>query len=175
MFRVFMLTALFFLLISAQLIRVIPNALFLGAIGGMVICFSLLQLSGRRIPIKKESKVSHAAIGALTGFVGGLSAVWGPPTVAFLTVMDVEKKEHIRTQGVVYGVGALALTFSHLSTGILNLNTLIFSAILIPAAIFGMRLGRTIQDRIDQSIFMKATLFVLMVAGVNLIRRAFFA
>ncbi|NDI05526.1 MAG: hypothetical protein EBY58_04485 [Rhodobacteraceae bacterium] len=89
--------------------------------------------------------------------------------------MDVEKKEHIRTQGVVYGVGALALTFSHLSTGILNLNTLIFSAILIPAAIFGMRLGRTIQDRIDQSIFMKATLFVLMVAGVNLIRRAFFA
>ena len=175
MFRVFMLTALFFLLISAQLIRVIPNALFLGVIGGMVICFSLLQLSGRRIPIKKESKVSHAAIGALTGFVGGLSAVWGPPTVAFLTVMDVEKKEHIRTQGVVYGVGALALTFSHLSTGILNLNTLIFSAILIPAAIFGMRLGRTIQDRIDQSIFMKATLFVLMVAGVNLIRRAFFA
>jgi len=104
-----------------------------------------------------------------------LSAVWGPPTVAFLTVMDVEKKEHIRTQGVVYGVGALALTFSHLSTGILNLNTLIYSAILIPAAIFGMRLGRTIQDRIDQSIFMKATLFVLMVAGVNLIRRAFFA
>jgi uncharacterized membrane protein YfcA len=174
-FRVFMLTALFFLLISAQLIRVIPNALVLGAIGGMVIFFSLLQLSGRRIPIKKESKVSHAAIGALTGFVGGLSAVWGPPTVAFLTVMDVEKKEHIRTQGVIYGVGALALTFSHLSTGILNQNTLIYSAIMVPAAIFGMRLGRTIQDRIDQSIFMKATLFVLMVAGVNLIRRAFFA
>jgi uncharacterized membrane protein YfcA len=55
-FRVFMLTALIVLLISAQLIRVIPNALFLGAIGVMVIGFSLLQLSGRRIPVKKESK-----------------------------------------------------------------------------------------------------------------------
>ena len=74
-FRVFMLTALIVLLISAQLIRVIPNALFLGAIGVMVIGFSLLQLSGRRIPVKKESKVSHATIGALAGFVGGLSAV----------------------------------------------------------------------------------------------------
>ena len=42
-FRVFMLTALIVLLISAQLIRVIPNALFLGAIGVMVIGFSLLQ------------------------------------------------------------------------------------------------------------------------------------
>jgi len=134
-FRVFMLTALIVLLISV-----------------MVIGFSLLQLSGRRIPVKKESRVSHAAIGAFAGFVGGLSAVWGPPTVAYLTVMDVEKKEHIRTQGVIYGIGALALTFSHLSTGILNLNTLIYSSILVPAAIFGMRLG-----------------------GVNLIRRAFFA
>lgn len=174
-FRVFMLTALIVLLISAQLIRVIPNALFLGAIGVMVIGFSLLQLSGRRIPVKKESRVSHAGIGAFAGFVGGLSAVWGPPTVAYLTVMDVEKKEHIRTQGVIYGIGALALTFSHLSTGILNLNTLIYSSILVPAAIFGMRLGRMIQDRIDQSVFMKATLLVLMIAGVNLIRRAFFA
>ncbi|MEK9704861.1 MAG: sulfite exporter TauE/SafE family protein, partial [Paracoccaceae bacterium] len=31
-----------------------------------------------------------------------------------------------------------------------------------------------IQDRIDQSVFMRATLLVLMIAGVNLIRRAFF-
>ena len=46
-FRVFMLTALIVLLISAQLIRVIPNALFLGAIGVMVIGFSLLQLMRR--------------------------------------------------------------------------------------------------------------------------------
>ena len=76
-FRVFMMTALIVLLISAQLIRVIPNALFLGVIGVMVIGFSLLQLTGRRIPVQKESKVSHAAIGALAGFVGGLSAVWG--------------------------------------------------------------------------------------------------
>jgi uncharacterized membrane protein YfcA len=141
----------------------------------MVIGFSLLQLTGRRIPVQKESKVSHAAIGALAGFVGGLSAVWGPPTVAYLTVMEIDKKEHIRTQGVIYGIGALALTFSHLSTGILNLHTLIFSAILVPAAIVGMRLGRIIQDRIDQSVFMKATLLVLMTAGVNLVRRALFA
>ena len=63
----------------------------------------------------------------------------------------------------------------NLSTGILNLHTLIFSAILVPAAIVGMRLGRIIQDRIDQSVFMKATLLVLMTAGVNLVRRALFA
>ena len=80
-----------------------------------------------------------------------------------------------RISDCMYGIGALALTFSHLSTGILNLNTLIYSAILVPAAILGMRLGRIVQDRIDQSVFMKATLLVLMIAGVNLIRRAFFA
>lgn len=173
-FRVFMLTGLLVLMISAQLIRVIPTSLFLGAIGLMIVGFSLVQLTGRRIPVRKDSKISHAAIGAFAGFIGGLSAVWGPPTVAFLTVMDVEKKEHIRTQGVIYGFGALALTFSHISTGILNMQTLIYSAILVPAAIFGMRVGRTVQDRFDQKLFLRATLLVLMIAGVNLVRRAFF-
>ena len=71
----------------------------------------------------------------------------GSANSAYLTVMDVQK-EHIRTQGVIYGIGALALTFSHLSTGILNLNTLIYSAILVPAAILGMRLGRIIKTEL---------------------------
>ena len=171
-FRVFMLTALIVLLISAQLIRVIPNALFLGQLGDGR-GFSLLQLSGSN-SLKKKSRISHAAVGALAGFVGGLSAVWGPPTVAYLTVMDVEKKEHIRTQGVIYGITGRWPDIQPFINRDIEFEHPIYSDLGAGCHTWHA-FCRMIQDRIDQSVFMKATLLVLMIAGVNLIRRAFFA
>ena len=73
---------------------------FSGAIGVMVIGFSLLQLQVVEFLLKK-SRGSVTRHRCACWFCGRLSAVWGPPTVAYLTVMDVEKKEHIRTQGVI--------------------------------------------------------------------------
>ena len=51
------------------------------------------------------------------------------------------------------------------------MNTLPFSAILLLPAFAGMWIGFSIHDRIDQALFRKATLWVLLIAGVNLIRR----
>jgi uncharacterized membrane protein YfcA len=59
----------------------------------------------------------------------------------------------------------------HLKSGILNINTVPFSAILLLPAFAGMWIGFRIHDRIDQALFRKATLWVLLIAGVNLIRR----
>jgi len=36
----------------------------------------------------------------------------------------------------------------------------------------GLRLGMALQDRIDQTTFKRATLCILLVAGLNLVRRA---
>jgi len=41
---------------------------------------------------------------------------------------------------------------------------------LVPA-LAGMWLGYRVQDRLDQKKFRKATLFVLLLAGLNLVRR----
>ena len=111
---------------------------------------------------------------AFAGFIGGLSGVWGPPVVAYLTALGTEKREQMRIQGVIYGLGAVALTAAHVGSGVLDARTAVFSATLIPSAVVGMWIGGRIQDRIDQTLFRKATLAVLLIAGLNLLRRAFF-
>lgn len=171
-FSIFLLTGLVFLLASAQLVTRIPQSVFLGGIGIMVVCFSLLQLSGYRFQVRRENKVIAFLVGSVTGFVGGLSGVWGPPTVAYLTAMNTKKEDQLRVQGVVYGLGAIALLFGHIASGILTVSTAQFSAVLVVPSMAGLWIGRRFQKYIDQALFSKATLAVLVVAGLNLLRLA---
>lgn len=171
-FSIFLFTGLVFLLASAQLVTRIPQSVFLGGIGIMVVCFSLLQLSGYRFQVRRENKVIAFLVGSVTGFVGGLSGVWGPPTVAYLTAMNTKKEDQLRVQGVVYGLGAIALLFGHTASGILTVSTAQFSAVLVVPSMAGLWIGRRFQKYIDQALFSKATLAVLVVAGLNLLRLA---
>jgi uncharacterized membrane protein YfcA len=170
-FRLFLLAGLIFLLISAQLVALLPAKILFLIIGLPVTAFALLQLSGRVFRLAPDNRRAEAAVGAVSGFIGGLSGVWGPPTVAYLTALDLPKADHVRAQGVIYALGALALFGAHLQSGILGTATLPFSALLILPAVAGMMLGQRIQDRIDQKQFRRVILFVLLVAGLNLVRR----
>lgn len=171
-FRVFLAVGLIFLLISAQLVAVLSQrALFL-LVGGPITLFAAVQLAGWRFRLAARSTGIEVGLGAVAGFVGGMSGVWGPPTVAYLTAIGTPKVEQMRIQGVVYGLGALALFAAHLQSGVLRAETLPLSAAMIVPALAGLWLGFLVQERVDQATFRTATLAVLLVAGLNLLRRA---
>lgn len=171
-FRLYMAIVLIFIAGSAQLVRVLPSwSLFL-ILGVPVTLFAVAQLFGWKLHLRPEHrKRAEVAIGAFAGFVGGMSGVWGPPTVAYLTALDTPKAEQMRVQGVVYGAGAVVLLGAHLKSGVLNAETVPLSALMLVPAMVGMAIGIWVHDRLDQQRFRKATLAVLVIAGLNLIRR----
>ncbi|WP_293576910.1 sulfite exporter TauE/SafE family protein [Phaeobacter sp.] len=170
-FRIFLLVGLVFLLFSAQFVRVFPADVMLIVLGTLVTTFALLQLFGLAIPIRAATTRVEATVAAIAGFIGGFSGIWGPPTVAYLTALGTEKKEQMRVQGVIYGLGAVALLVAHLGSGVMRAETAPFSMALVPPAILGMWCGSQLQDRINQHTFRRATLIVLLIAGANLLRR----
>ncbi|MGH1457573.1 MAG: sulfite exporter TauE/SafE family protein [Paracoccaceae bacterium] len=164
------------LLLSAQLVRVLPVPVMLAAIGVPITIFAISQMMGRQLRLAAPPSARiEAGIGAFAGFIGGFSGVWGPPTVALLTAMDTPKQEQMRVQGVIYGLGAVALLGAHVTSGVLSRATLPFSVMLVVPALIGMGIGLRLQDRIDQAQFRRATMVVLLLAGLNLIRRALIA
>ena len=173
-FRVFLMVGLLFLLFSAQLVRLLPTQVLLLVLGVPITIFAFLQLIGLRFHLQNPSPRIEAAVGAFAGFIGGLSGVWGPPTVAYLTALDTPKGEQIRVQGVIYGLGAVALLAAHTASGVLRAETLPLSLALLPPAMLGMWVGVRWHDSIDQATFRKVTLAVLAVAGLNLVRRGVF-
>jgi hypothetical protein len=140
-----------------------------------VTLFAFIQLVGLRLSLSGgRRRVAEVGFALIAGFAGGLSGIWGPPTVLYLTALDTPKVEQMRVQGVVYGFGAVMLTLAHLNSGLLDARTAPFSALLLVPAMLGLALGVFVQDRLDQARFRRFTLVVLAVAGLNLVRRGAF-
>lgn len=173
-FRLFLACGLVMLVISAQLVRVLDARVLYGLIGTPVALFAALQLAGWHPKLAQRSARIEAAVGGFAGFIGGMSGIWGPPTVGYLTAIDTPKQEQMRAQGVIYGLAAVALAGSHIQTGVLRAASLPLTLTVLPFALVGVWLGFRIQDRIPQAAFRSVTLVVLVLAGVNLLRRAVF-
>lgn len=173
-FRVFLIAGFVTLVVAAQFVRSVPDNALQLVIGIPVAFFAVLQLSGYQFRLHQKSLLVEASVGGFAGVMGGLSGVWGPPTVSYLTALNTAKLDQMRIQGVIYGGGAIALFGAHLGSGVLRSETLMFSALMVPPAVIGMLIGMQVMDRFDQTTFRKATLLVLLVAAFNLVRRGLF-
>lgn len=162
------------LVIAAQFVRSLPETVLLLVIGVPVVFFAVTQIFGKAVQLPEASKSFEVGIGVLTGIMGGLSGVWGAPTVAYLTAINTPKRDQVRIQGVIFGLGAVVLLFAHIQSGVLRAETVPLSALMVPPALLGIYFGNRVQDRIDQAMFRKITLWVLLLAGLNLLRRALF-
>lgn len=148
-----------------------PATLFL-ALGIGISSFATLQLFGWKpseaIMASPWAERLSAIIG---GIFGGLAGVTGPPVVMYLLARGVQKFEQVRLQGIIFFFGLAVLVLIHGGTGVLNPVTGTLSALLVLPAFAGMAVGLFVQDRMDQALFRKATLVVLVLAGLNLLRR----
>lgn len=162
------------LVTAAQFVRLVPESVLLFCIGVPALGYAALQLGGVQFRLSRKSKVTETIVGAIAGVFGGLVGVWGPQTVMYLTALGTPKHEQMRVQGVIYGMGAVALVVAHLGSGVLRAETLPFSVSLVLPALIGMWVGGKVVDRIDQVMFRRVTLIVLLVAGANLLRRAIY-
>lgn len=171
-FRIFLAVGCVALLCSAQLVRVFPDQLMMAVIGVPVTFFAAVQLAGAQLSLPRRSTAVEVIAGGIAGGLGGISGIWGPPTVAYLTALNTPKQDQMRVQGVIYGLGAVALLIAHIVSGVVRAETIAFSIAMVPPAFIGTQIGLTVMDRIDQRVFRRATLLVLLVAGLNLVRRA---
>lgn len=169
----YLATMLAFLILGSQIVLSIPAGLLFLILGTTITFFASLQLAGWRPQVSaRHRRPTEIGTGAVAGFLGGLTGTWGPPTALYLTALGVPRMEHVRIQGAVYGIGAVMLTLAHLQSGLLSGIGLNLSIVLVFPALVGMAMGAVVQHRLDQERFRTVILTVLVLAGLNLVRRA---
>ena len=160
------------IVISAQFLTSFSNAALLMLVGIPVVLLCLIQLAGWRPRIAPRYRpVFEWTVGALAGGLGGLTTTWGPPTVLYLIAIETPRQQQMAVQGVIYGLGAVMLFVGHITSGVLNGTTIWLSAALVGPGLLGIWLGFRFGDRFDQERFRKVTLWVLAIAGLNLVRK----
>jgi uncharacterized membrane protein YfcA len=159
--------------LCAQLIVALPEGVLFALLGVSITAFGLSQLAGWRPRLAPRARRPWEVLtGVIGGFFGGISGIWGPPVVMYLLAAEVPKVEMVRVQAIGFLLGSLVLLGAHLASGILNAVTVPMSAWLIVPTLAAMFAGYAVQDRLDQELFRRVTLLVLVVAGLNLLRRA---
>ena len=162
-----------FIPLSAPLAPILPQAVMYLMLGLPITAYALWQLSGRPLALPlHHRRRAEVASGIIGGLYGGVSGIWGPPLIVYLLSIGAPKQEQIRVQGVVFLLGAVVLTVAHLFTGILDADGIAFSAALVLPAVIGMWAGFALQDRLDLVQFRRWTQVLLVLTGLNLVRRA---
>jgi uncharacterized membrane protein YfcA len=161
--------------LAAQLVVALPDRFLFGLLGVTVSAFGASQLVGWRMRFPARHRLAvEVAVGVVAGFFGGLSGIWGPPIVMYLIANDLPKIELVRAQSLSFLLGSVVLTLAHLRTGVLNSVTLPASAWMVVPTMAAMLVGYRVHDRLDQELFRRLTLLVLVLSGLNLVRRALF-
>ncbi|UCH73729.1 MAG: sulfite exporter TauE/SafE family protein [Rhodospirillales bacterium] len=111
-------------------------------------------------------------MGAASGFSGGVSSFFGTPIALYLFLLELEKDAFVAAIGVTYAYGAIMLILILAAFGLLGQQLLLWSALATPVAFFGMWLGSMFRNRLNSETFRIVVLVVLLVAGLNLVRRA---
>ncbi|WP_068305657.1 sulfite exporter TauE/SafE family protein [Pararhodobacter sp. CCB-MM2] len=164
------------ILITAPFVVDLPQQAMFLLLGVAVLFFAGLQLSGWSpdIPPRARGPIELTS-GLIGGLYGGISGVWGPPSIVYLMAAKVEKTEMVRVMSVIFLMGAIVLTLAHLRSGVLNAETGVLSALMIIPAFGGMWLGYRAHDRMDPVRFKRWTLILLILSALNLLQRGLFA
>jgi uncharacterized membrane protein YfcA len=173
-FRVLNLTALPMIAVGSQILpHLSEQAIFL-TLGIVVAAFAALQLSGWRPPDPRGWRFERpleATVGAAAGFLGGIGGTWGPPITFYLLARRTAPADQVLTMGVSFLLGSIVLSGGLVVSGILDGETGPLSIIGVVPVLMGMGLGLRLAPRLNPATFRRATLAMLVLAGLNLLRR----
>ena len=152
-----------------------PQDLY-AAIGGLLVFFCVTGFAtpSARLPKKLELPVG-IVMGVFSGFSGGVSTIWGPPVSMYLLMLGMKKDEFVRTVGIVWCSAAVPVALLYAGKGIIHEDNALLSLLACVPAMAGIWVGQHIRRRISQELFQRVLLITLLVMGLNLIRRAYFA
>ncbi|MEP5758050.1 MAG: sulfite exporter TauE/SafE family protein [Litoreibacter sp.] len=160
---------------TTLLSRTVPQEALMAILGGSIVVFVLVSLAHElpKLPDRLDQP-AQVVMGGLAGVMGGLTAVWAPPMVMYLTARGVTKDEFVRATGVLIFIGCIPLVWGYAYNGFLTPERALSSTMMLIPTIAGFTLGERIRSRLPAATFKKVLLYVFLILGLNLLRRALF-
>ncbi len=144
-------------------------------LGTILLVLTLLNQIPRlfRIEVRHERLMSPL-VGALAGFLGGVSSFYGPVLLMYMVALRLEKQFFISAVSTALVIGAVPLLISLILYGAMGRDGFILSALAVLPVFGGLLVGQAIQKRMPQEAFRKGIFVIMLIMGASLVLRAIF-
>lgn len=160
--------------VGVRILSGIDEQTLLIVVGILVICFTLIQGSSRKIRIPPHlEKPAGAVFCGSAGIIGGLSSMFGPMLILYLvSLATLDKNRFVNTISFLYIGAVVPWVVILVISGVLDVRLATLSALsVIPLAV-GLISGRMIRKRVEETVFHRLILGVLILSGISMIWRA---
>ncbi|MGH7046324.1 MAG: TSUP family transporter [Stellaceae bacterium] len=156
------------------LLNINPHALDI-VVGTVFVLFAAMLGLMPRFRIGRGVELwASPLVGLVAGLLGGMSAMFGPPLIAYQVGLGVDPTTFVKHMAILALTATVALVLSLGGSGALTGPDLLVSAAAIVPIQIGMPLGRWLRGYVPPALFRVAVLCTLAWAGLDMLHRAFF-
>jgi uncharacterized membrane protein YfcA len=147
------------------------EALFI-VVGSVVILIAVSQLLPLRMAIPRRSeRWCTPAVGIVSGLLGGMSSFLGPLMAMYLMALRVNKDEFVGAIALFYMIAAIPFYVGLSVTGHFGWTEFWASCGAAFMIWLGVLVGQKLRARASAELFRRLVLGLLIVVGVNMIRK----
>lgn len=156
-------------LIGTYVLKSFSNVMLLKMLGIIIILFSLNLLRKNDVqPVKKFSWPIGVIIGTISGILGGIFGTSGPPIVLYLAY-QIKVRNILRATLIGYFMFDFAVRLVVFgASGFLTTSIGYYALLLTPGLIVGTLFGKKHFIIVDDRLYKKAVIAILIVSGILL-------
>lgn len=144
----------------------VDNMLLKRILGAVLIVVSLYFFFVNGKVRLRPSAAVQVSTGAVSGVMGGLFGMQGPPAVIYFISCTDDKDEYMALTQWYFIIGNVFMTFYRAGNGFMTKSVLIYFAACVPAVLLGLFVGSKVYKRISVGLLRKIVYVFIGIAGV---------
>lgn len=169
----FLLMATVTVWLGATALTRLNLSLLSGLLGGLLLVYAALNLTGVRMAISARREAwAGALFGAANGIFTGMTGSFVVPGVLYLQAIGLSRDVLVQAMGILFTASTLALALALQGNSLLTPQlSLVSAAAVIPSAV-GMFFGQRIRRRLSEDRFRKIFFLGIGILGAYVITNA---
>ena len=139
------------------------------SIGILLVIYALITLKISSFTINVNNKSINNLVGFISGVIGGLTALLGIIPVAWFSVQRLPKNTKRGTYEPFIFITSIAAIISFAFAGLYKIEMIFDLLKIIPALLVGSWLGIKIYNKINDNLFRKVVLGLILLSGLFLV------
>ncbi len=162
--------------IGATALSQVNLSLLTGLLGGLVIAYAAIGLSGTRFSMsQRQAAWAGPILGIVNGILTGMTGSFVVPGVMYLQSLGLSRDVLIQAMGMLFTASTIALAVALHRNNLLTTELATASTLSVVPAVLGMMLGQGIRRNLSDVLFRRVFFLGLLVLGGYILTRSGFA